>query len=491
MTIPFAMKTSSHTIGRRFRPAWLFAVCLLLSGCPDSSEPEPGVVAESPYRDVDLRLVVPDGLNLAEQWAPAVNDWADENNASVEIAEVSFADDEAWAETINAKSPTIALLPSPLVNDFVGSESIALMPESVTADGVIAWNAIPPAPRRVLGTLSQKPAIVPITDAVPLICYRADLLESAGIETPQTWAEYDALTQNVGDWGAGLSVVEPWATDFRATLFLARAASAARHPDQFSMELDAATGEPLIATEPFVTALKEVAVHLPHLADGVLAMSPADCIQQLRDGRAAMGVIWVKGDRDNLARSEAEDITLEFVPLPGRERVFHREERTWVTLAGDAMNRPAYSGFSGLSIVVVDGAREVEQAAGWDLWGLMERYIAEGVITPPPGPPIRSKAVPSAALNLPFNGDNRQRFERAVVEHRRLSLCVAELPVLGQEQLRSQVTAAITAVLENNATPEEALSSASEKWAATIEDIGPTKVLNSYRRRLGLTPLSE
>ena len=57
----------------------------------------------------------------------------------------------------------------------------------------------------------------------------------------------------------GKTVAEPWSEEFRASLFLARAMSAAQHPGHHAPFFDADLMTPMIANEAYVRTLEQTA----------------------------------------------------------------------------------------------------------------------------------------------------------------------------------------------------------------------------------------
>src|SRR5690606_29686289 len=170
-------------------------------------------------------------------------------------------------------------------------------------------------------------------------------------------------------------------------LFLARALSAAKHPAQLSIELDVSDAQPLISSAPFVRALVEMQQLTPHLSEEVRQMSPADCTQAIAGGSAAIAIVWaVDGDVSLPKQADADgDAVLSCHPLPGRQEIFDREEGEWIAASGGGINRPALCGIAGYSAAVTNVGTPIEQAAAWDLWGLLVRYQTDRTIPPLPG----------------------------------------------------------------------------------------------------------
>lgn len=483
--------------------ASLMLLSTLLVGCPDGEATSPPTGMTVPaFQGVEVRCAVPAGWTLAETWAPALNDWSDERDASAVLDETNWSA-ETIAEWIartpptgTSVPPTLVILPTPLMNELIAAERVASIPGETLTNEVFNWNQIPPTVRSTLGTLDDQPAIVPVSSPTPVICYRADLLETSGRQPPVTWADYDRLVSELPQWAPDHVAVEPWADESLATVFLARALSGARHPAQFSFELDAATGVPLIASPPFERALDELRALAPHLAPQVHELDPQGCLQALNSGQAAIGLVWETTSPRSAPEGNAGTADdprrgpLAFVPLPGRTEVYDRDRQQWRSPPTSDVNRPALAGFAGLSVCVLASATEIERAAAWDLWALLDAYQSTGTIPPLPG--LRLTAEASSAQQSPhLSPGESQSFQRAAMAGLQNQLLVSELPVPGRDRLLSALTVAIHQTLQEDKPSLASLQQAAEQWVSSIDQIGRLKVVNCYRQRLGLSPLSQ
>lgn len=481
----------------------LLAACLLTSGCPETAEDENRVaVRTSGYEGVELKLALPASLGLRETWAPAVNDWAAENAAVVDLVEVASAGDwEQWKAALSDPSATLALLPTVLLSELVGEENAAVIPAGLIDRGVIGWSAVPPTVRSTLGMLESDPAFVTATCPTPVLGIRSDLLQASDRAVPATWEEYDRLVLDLDHWAPQHVAVEPRTDQALPTLFLARALSGAKHPSQLSVELDVSSAEPAIDSSAYVRALEEMQALTPQLAENVREMTPTDCRMALEDGSAAIGIFWsedsfeasnsVSASSEPQATSDIERGPLTFVPLPGQYEVFDRDGDAWTARPDEEMNRPALCGFAGLSAVVTRTDDAIAQEAAWDLWGLLHSYQTEGTIPPLPGALLETSAAPGIAKDPGLTAAEEQELRNAAISNLHNPLLVCELPMYGRSDLRAVLGVAITTALDEERDAELALEEASRQWTESIEALGRTKVLNSYRRRLGLFPLPD
>jgi ABC-type glycerol-3-phosphate transport system substrate-binding protein len=478
----------------------VLGLLLLTLGCPQGDPTDETGGDALPYAGTDVRVVVPAGLNLPSLWRPGFEDWAAQTSAAYSISEVDFGNptsaDSGWMDTLKQQSPTLILLPTPLVNRLVADGLAAAIPEPALE--ALGWNRLPPPLRDALGMRGDRPTVCPVTCPTLFAFYRKDLLDAAGRKPPQTWDDYDALVTSASEWAPGQTAIEPRGADTLATLFLARAAASAKRPTQYSFELDVSTGEPLIASAAFVRTLERMGALTSHLAPASQSASFEDCWNALRSGNAAIGITaltaWPAESADQPApggANRSDNAQFVFGPLPGSDSVSRRDPGETAAANGATLSRPVLCGFAGLSACVMKSAGEVEQAAAWDLWAALMGYQDEGVITRLPGVPAQpasiSRAVRGAAPALP--PDSQTSLEQTLSGNQYHAQLVAELPCTGRARLLATLSDALHESLQGGIPPADALAQAAAAWTAIIDDIGRQPVLNSYRQRRGLTPL--
>ena len=138
------------------------------------------------------------------------------------------------------------------------------------------------------------------------------------------------------EWAPEHIAIEPRGTQSLATLFLARAASAAKDSTRYSFELEAATGNPLIVTEAFTKTLTDMQSLSPQLAVESQSSSFNDCWNIMLSGRAAIGiampvVVPAMASDDSSSAGESGEVTehIQFSPLPGSSELFNADAQVW------------------------------------------------------------------------------------------------------------------------------------------------------------------
>ena len=144
-----------------------------------------------------------------------------------------------------AGGSTLSFFPITALPELAHAGHLAPLPRELQSKEDLDWLDIHAGLREHVVTLGGKPLAVPI-GSPPLLCYfRRDLLEKAGRSPPETWDDYTQLVRDLDRWTPGLTAVEPWGKEFRATMFLARAIASARHPGNYSLYFDYNDAAPL------------------------------------------------------------------------------------------------------------------------------------------------------------------------------------------------------------------------------------------------------
>ena len=507
--------TSTHprSPGRLFA---IFTGCLL-AGCSSDRPTSDGQPQTRPFAGSSVEVVAPAPLNAAERWPLILtefeNDWG---------ARATVRPGGPPAARADSARPTAQLVFLPLT-EIAGLERLAPLPRNERDDapgggGRLPWSDIFTGLRNNVCSRGGDPLVIPISAPV-LVCYfRRDLLEQAGRAPPASWPEYQHLLDTLSEWAPGLTAVEPWGPEYRATLYLARAVGAARHPGQYSLYFDIENGEPRIDTPGFQRGLEQSVQALERMPPEVLSYSPADCRRELLAGRAAIGIAFetepaaagfplgpggwedtdasepggsggAAGDRHGFERAEA--IAIGIAPLPGAIEVYNHTTGAWEQPRDDGLNRVPLAGFAGLCAgVSADGTLEARRAACKLLARLTVDEFASAF---PPEVTTLCRAsqtdTPSRWAGEMLTGEEADAYVAAVSESLRSPLLVAEIPVVGREHFRQALTEALDSALIGQQSPADALAATAERWREITAEIGIDAVRNSYRASLGLPPV--
>lgn len=498
---------------RRPLPLWS-TICLLalfgLAGCDDDNEST--TADANPFAGTKITVSIPAGLGLEHEWDLALSEWKQRTGAEVELQPRAIGGSESLLQAYggSAESSDLMLFPLTGTAEFSEAEWLPVISEQLRKPSHLDWNDLFKGMRDTIGSSYGGPAVVPI-DCPVLVCYyREDLLTAAHRTPPQTWEEYQSLIETAGDWAGGLPVVEPWGEEFRATMYLARAVSYVKHPDDYSTFFDIRTGAPQIDGQGFVRAWEDSLKAVRAMPPEVLTYDTYDCRREFFAGRAAMAVTFETGFGNPLpvlvpARPRESDteatqprsanVAAGFVRLPGSTQVFRYSKNEWVPGTEQGINYVTLAGFGGLTAAVSKASSELAAAAAWNLYEYLTSPEQLATTFPPAVRSIcRTSQTSYPEMWLPddITASEGGSYLGEVARCLETKALVAELSVVGRAEFRAALTDSITRQLADaNADPGEMLQTAFTRWQEIAQKIGVEKVRDSYRRSLGLRPLSK
>lgn len=502
-------------------------------GCWNGSETEDATAP--PFADQTLNVAMPAALGFRDRWDIILDEWSaqtgarphlleydvrENRRALIELLKPSQSGTQAVPENPAAAPgragesgdpPALSVFPIARIPELAAENVLASIPDDQRAADRLNWIDVFRGLREHVASVEGQPTVVPLSCPVLVCYYRRDLLEQAGLAPPDTWDDYQQLLDTLDRWAPGMTAVEPWGDDYRATMFLARAVSYAKHPGNYSFFFDISSGEPLIDRPGFVRALEAARSALAQMPEAVKEYTPADCRRDFFLGRAALAVTFETGpgnpplpfgpsERSNPPRpvtvTGRGDVTRPslvagFCRLPGQREVYNHSTESWESPPGASVNRVTLTGFTGLCAGVSRTSSPLQQQAAWNL--LTTLAVENLTIVFPAatkGPCRRSQVTrPSAWVGEELSAGEGAEYLHAVAESLGDSQLVAELPVVGRDRFRTALTAGVSTVLSGSAQPQQALAEVAHRWQQITEEVGLEAVLDSYRRSLGLPPL--
>ncbi len=481
---------------RQLRAAVLFPLLTCLAGCggcgKEQAENAEGEPLKIPFAGKTLDVAVPAGLSLPTDWELPVNEWSDLTQADCRLHEYSVPEDStAFAQvlkkgTFTADSrPQVVLIPWSALPELAAEDGLDEISSELQAPEQLDWLDIFQGLRTRAASVSRKPMLVPISCPTLVCYYRQDLLEKAGLAPPKTWSEYQNLLDTLGDWAPGLSAVEPWGESFRASLFLARSAAVAKHPDQFSFCFNLSTGDPLIANPGFVESLKLAKAALAKMPKKVKTYTPADCRREILEGRAAIAIAY-EANRDSTLH-RGEDLQIGIGQLPGSTRVYNTSIDEWVDYNESKIHRVTYTGFAGWAFGVSAGLETITNRAAWEF----VRYMAVDQLPSSYPAEVVSLCRDSQAKNPSQWTGNQlttvesEQYASTVAEALRHDQLVMELPVISQSQFRAALTQGLTKAIAEDADEAKILEAVAQEWREIEKKLGKDNVAKSYQRSHG------
>ncbi len=469
---------------------WMIAIAALCSGCGwgtnENPEQEP---AGTPFANQVVDVAVPVGRNLKTDWEVALNEWSALNNATSQLQEYKVpnlaSEFPALLKTENPKAeqrPEVLLIPWSAVPELAAKNGLSEMPEALKDQEQLNWLDVLPGLRNRATSINRKPCLIPISCPVLVCYYRKDLLDKAGLTPPETWSEYQTLLDTLPNWAPGLTAVEPWGEDFRASLFLARAASVAKHAEQFSFCHSLRTGESLIDNPGFVESLKQAKAAIAKLPEAVKTYTPADCRREILTGRAALAIAYETRIGQDSKREE--NLEIGICQLPGSQRVYNTAIQEWVEYEADTVHRVTFTGFTGWAIGVTSGLDSTANSASWEF----ARYMTIDQLPTSYPPAMLSicrgsqTAQPSRWTGASFTTTESEQYAAIVREALRNPQLVMEFPVIGGSKFRAELTKGLTKALTQPGEEAEILKSVASEWGKIRKELGQENVANSYQQ---------
>lgn len=469
-------------------PVVLCLVVLTLCGCPQTPEQE--TTLENPYRGQQVEIAAPSDPRLCELIDIDVIEWEAQYETEAQCAAspeqgsrvVEFF---TWEQTDLFSRK---LWPAPA--EFRDQERF--LPTDYFS-GL----------RKTLFSPQGESLIVPLSTPVLMIYYRADLLEAAGLEPPETWEQYDQLCQTVDQWAEGLSVVEPLNEQTAGALFLARAMPVVKHAGHFSVFFDIYEGKPLIDHRGFRREYDRFTQHVSHLAKESFDLSPRQARQAVMEGKAAMAIGWeYQSVVDSPAIAESipnYDETLlaniKVARLPGSLECYNMSEDRFEQTRTGQVQRVELFGISGTAVAVVGGEDELPSASvEWLLLdALVGTNFSSGLFSGWNGLSRLQQLDEGASwLGQSTAVGLRQPVHQVNTQALQASETILLLPVPGRQQYLESLNAAVTDALKSGVEYTEdshPLQAVAQQWDAIAEQLGRPKLIQTYRKMIGLKSL--
>lgn len=457
---------------------------LLVVGCKQAPPPPP-VDAPPVLEGMTVEIAAPAELAISERSRLALDEWQASTGGEFRLQEYM----SAASVSPPAAETALAVVPLEQLPDLIAAD----WPATIDDPHALAdWEDLFRGLRNGIAQPGGEPGVIPTACPVLAVYYRADLLDAAGRRPPRNWDEYQTLLDERDDWSRGLPALEPWGPEFRSSMWLARAASYALHPDSVSVLLDLQTADPLLSDPPFLLALEESLTAIKALDPQSLELGPEECCLAVLEGRAAIAIGTAPAGSTRSSEGVSGDVLLEAdvgtALLPGASRVYERSTGAWQPV--EQGSRTTLVGHRGYAACVSQSIAEDARKAAWSLWAAL-RMTGELDDLPFGAAICRASDVP-AAQHEPAAGFTAIEWRRHVdasVSALQDTRVLLELPLPEAARFREKLTAPLSDAIEGTTPPAEALQQAANDWQTLIDELGRDKVLNVYRRCHGLMPL--
>ena len=477
-------------------------VWALATGCrPTASSttaPERSESKPSP----SLRVLVIDDVELARaierQWMAH-----GENPLQVRL----LKREEFSSQEQRRLASDVVIYPSALIGELASRDRLQPLGEQDLSNSAFQWRDIWELPRLHEIRWGGKTLAVPMGSPTLMLCYRQDIFDRLALSVPTTWPAYQATLERLSkfdgvreltsisekDWQGGY---EPLGGGWASELLLARAASYASHPSQFSTLFDYRDLKPLIDGPPFLRALDELvaAAHLRGMCsdeewERVRKAQNTDLVRhELLQGNCAMAITWPCPISSNELKPAG--FPLAFAPLPGSPDVYNFRTASWERRAGAQSTSVPILGISGRLGSIVKECRNVTAAmnllfflSGPELSGQISSASKHTTL-------FRESHLGQVDRWLgPQYGSESARSYGAVIEQSfNQPLCLQSLRIPGRHRYMAVLDEAVWASVTGKSPPREALRSAAQQWEKISDELGRDTQRSAYAQSIGLEP---
>lgn len=471
----------------------LAAVCLAMVGCRQSAD-QPEEIVKPALAGTQLQLLVVDDPPLAEAIQRLQGEWSLQSGAQLSVRQATAT--ELAADGIQADA---AIVPEGALGPLVESQRVVPLPPDLLDSPVASWNGILDLVRTRVVQWGDQVCAAPL-GSPQLVCYcRADLLESLDRQPPATWTEYQELAELLaegnrpsgaapaeGPWSA---VAEPLAPGWAGLVLLSRAASYAKHRENFSTIFDIDTMEPLIASPPFVRALDELVAAAKLGPADVSELDPDAVRRRFWRGECALALTWPTAAAD-IPDKMPEGMEAAVVPLPGSVEVFRSQAEAWESrIAGEPLRVPLV-GLSGRLGVVSSHSAHPEAAAQLLLWLASDDWSDEVARASASTTLFRRIHLqqPGKWVEPPMRSASASQYAEVVVDNCQTEQWFDAPRIPGRADYLAALDAAVARAVRGEASPAESLSQAASEWQSITDRLGRDAQKQAYARSLGLSP---
>ena len=478
------------------RSVWLFLAglsCLAVVGCEKATEPDANT-DKSQSKLYPMRVIVVDDAPFAtvleRQWKARIE-------SSLELQQMS----SEQLETVRQLVADVIIYPSACLGTLAHRKLIAAPSEAVFADQQYSLRDVFELQRGAEVRWGEQSYAFTFGSPQLVLAYRADLLRDRQLQPPLTWEQYQQLAERLtrselGDSGPAESVpwsavCEPLRAPWAAQVLLARAASYASHPSQFSVFFDYLTMEPLIAGPPFVRALEELVTAAKLGVAAPDQMTPEAARRTIMAGRAAMALCWPShSTSDGQPLELAEGVEIGFTQLPGAIEAYNFGEQTWTPHEEQRTVYVPLLAVAGKLGSVVSNARRPRESAG--ILALLTGREWSGLLSPesPSTTLFRQSQVnaPQVWTDEALTLESSRQYTELVATTQSQPRRLSSIRIPGWQRYMAVLDQAVHAAHTGTQTPQQALTETAEAWSAITEELGLDSQREAYTRSLGLEP---
>lgn len=476
---------------------------ILLPGCGTKQQPE--AKSFTKVTPITLRLLVIDDPALAKM---IKREWEARSEGELDLQEMR-ADDLRKIQDRRINADAI-LYPSTMLGDLASHQWLTPFPKDKLDDPSYQFRDIFAATRKQEIIWEEETYAVPLGSAPLLLFYREDIFQDLSLKPPQTWTEYQEVSQKLAtradvqkflaegdsEWCGS---IEPLFDVWAAQTLLARAASYSKHRSQFSTLFDYRTMEPLIAGPPFVRALQEL-VEVAKAAPKTFAeCRPADSVRRLRLGQCAMAIGGLAEEMEtsnpNNSSPAGTPPAIGVSPLPGSNDVYNFRSKDWSQRSEEENLHVPLVGTGGRLGSVTQESRQPAEAIRLLMWLSGPEMSPQISAASTVAAPFRQSHVPQVdrwTTTWKAGGwlsqDTIKQYGDAIQESLNETNCLVTLRIPGREQYLQALADSVRQTIDGKHSPDAALADVARKWQEITESLGVEKQRLAYAQSIGLKP---
>jgi len=486
------MRLHSPTI--RFAVLACIVVSLATGGCR-KAEPRARKTASSRAAAVSLTLAIVGDPEMATAVRRLRSEWRARTGGSLNIVEF-----DRVAANLKALSAADALIvPTSEIGLLAARDLLLRVPEQTLASDVLDWRDVFELTRLAECAWGDGPIVVPLGSPVLVCYYRADFLEQLNRKPPSTWQQYAelvellALREKLGDnappagqpWTA---VIEPLAGPWGARVLLARAASYAKHRDNYSAVFQIDTMEPLIAGPPFVRALTELVDVAQADPQQVLGATPQHARDAVIAGHCGLALAFELPVDKSGPPAAVQDTRIGFCQLPGGRDVYNVGTSRWEQRPVGEELHVSFLSSAGRLGCVPRSSPHARQSFALLAWLSGPEWSPRVSTASKSSGPFRTSHVrmPGAWAGVGLSRHAAAAYVREVQRTLSRQAHLAEPRLPGHERYMAALDRAVQSAVRKKQSPVEALNETAAEWRKITAELGVDNEKRAYRRSLGL-----
>jgi multiple sugar transport system substrate-binding protein len=477
-----------------FVVAFLLAACLAVSsGCNGQSADET-TEEETPAAPPSLRVVVIDDQPLSEVIG---RQWTARTQGEIELTQMQAEELDTARQILG----DVVIYPSELLGTMVARDLIAPLTTETRRDPQLALQDVFDVQRNAETRWGEELYAVSFGSPQLVLWYRSDLFEELKLSVPSTWEEYQQLLPRLArdqlgerapsqeqPWSAA---IEPLAEGWGGKTLLARAATYAKAPSQFSALFDYLTMTPLITGPPFVRALDELVAAAKECPSDSAASDPAAAKQAFLSGQAAIAWSWPSAAKSpDSPEALPEGMRIGFAELPGSPEAYDFGEEQWIDRRAKDPLHVALLGVAGRLGSVTRDARHAREAA--EFLVLVSGREWSGQIAPASHATtlFRQSQLeqPQTWVESSIPNDSAKQYAELVAAVQSQPSHMSSIRIPGCHRYLAALDQAVQASLAGTLSSQEALNKAADEWRTITEELGSDSQRDAYTRSLGLEP---